>query len=79
VGPQAQSRGVAVDAVRHILEHIREHRIETRAAARVDPDNIASVRVAKKSGFTYVHDLTSGTAKQPDGTPAMLQLYVHDV
>ncbi|WP_250030347.1 GNAT family N-acetyltransferase [Paractinoplanes maris] len=79
VHPWARGRGVAVEAVRLTLEHMRENRIGTRAAIRVDPDNLASVRVAEKSGFIYVHDFTSGTDKQPDGTPATLRLYVHDV
>ncbi|MFI6072816.1 GNAT family N-acetyltransferase [Actinoplanes sp. NPDC051343] len=52
VHPWARGRGVAVEAVRLILEHIREHRVGTRAAVRIDPNNIASVRVAKKSSFT---------------------------
>ncbi|MGX6606558.1 GNAT family N-acetyltransferase [Micromonosporaceae bacterium Da 78-11] len=79
VHPWARGRGVAGEAVRLILEYLREHRIGTRAAIRVDPDNVASVRVAEKSGFIYVHDFTSGTDRQPDGTPATLRLYVHDV
>lgn len=79
VHPWARGRGVAGEAVRLILEYIREQRLGTRAAIRVDPGNIASVRVAEKSGFTYVHDFASGTDKHPDGTAATLRLYVHDV
>ena len=37
-----------------------------------------NVRVAEKSGFGYVHDFTSGTDGQPDGTPVTMRLYVHD-
>ena len=62
-----------------MCEYIREHQIGTRVAIRVDPDNHASVRVAEKSGFIYVHDFTSGTDKQPDGTPVTMRLYVRDV
>jgi RimJ/RimL family protein N-acetyltransferase len=65
VHPWARGRGVAGEAVRLICEYIRKHQIGTRAAIRVDPDNHASVRVAEKSGFTYVHDFTSGTDTQP--------------
>ncbi|MBB4753939.1 GNAT family N-acetyltransferase [Actinoplanes lobatus] len=79
VHPWARGHGVAGEAVRLILEYMRDNRIGIRAVVRVDPDNVASVRVAEKSGFIYVHDFTSGTDKHPDGTPAMLRLYVHDM
>ena len=79
VHPWARGRGVASEAVRLILEYIRENHIGTRAAIRVEPDNVASVRVAEKSGFIHVHNFTSGTDKHPDGTPARLRLYVHDL
>lgn len=79
VHPSARGRGVAEEAVRLMCEYIRKHQIGTRAAIRVDPDNHASVRVAEKSGFSYVHDFTSGTDKQPDGTPVRMRLYVHNV
>lgn len=77
--PSTRGRGVAGEAVRLILEYLREHRIGTRAAVRVDPDNVASVRVAEKSGFIPVHDFTPGTDEEPDGTPATLRLHVHDL
>jgi RimJ/RimL family protein N-acetyltransferase len=79
VHPWARGRGVASEAVRLMCEYMREHRIGTRAAIRVDPDNHASVRVAEKNGFIYVHDFTSGTDKQPDGTPVTMRLYVQDL
>ncbi|MEU4219687.1 GNAT family N-acetyltransferase [Actinoplanes sp. NPDC026623] len=68
VHPWARGHGVAGEAVRLILEYMRENRIGTRAVVRVDPDNVASVCVAEKSGFIYVHDFTSGTDRHPDGT-----------
>ncbi len=77
--PWARGRGVAGEAVRLILEFMRENRIGTRAALRVEPGNTASVRVAEKSGFGYVHEFTSGTDKRPDGTPVTLRLYVRDL
>jgi RimJ/RimL family protein N-acetyltransferase len=79
VHPWARGRGIAVEAVRLICEYIREHEIGTRAAIRVEPENHASVRVAEKSGFVYVHDFVSGTDKHPDGTPATMRRYVHDL
>jgi RimJ/RimL family protein N-acetyltransferase len=36
-----------------MCEYLREHRVGTRAAIRVDPDNHGSVRVAEKSGFMW--------------------------
>jgi RimJ/RimL family protein N-acetyltransferase len=79
VHPWARGRGVAGESVRLILEYMRENRIGTRAAIRVDPENIASVRVAEKSGFFYVRAFTSGTERQADGSPATMRLYVRDV
>jgi RimJ/RimL family protein N-acetyltransferase len=79
VHPWARGRGVAAEAVRLIREYVRDHQIGTRVVIRVEPGNIASIRVAEKSGFSYVRDLISGTDKQPDGRPATLRLYVHDV
>jgi RimJ/RimL family protein N-acetyltransferase len=78
VHPWARGRGVAVKAVALICEHIREREIGTRAVIRVEPENEASVRVAEKAGFAYVHDFLSATHKSPDGTPATLRLYVQD-
>jgi len=46
------------------------------AAIIVDPENKASVRVARKSGFTYVRDFASTTDTHPDGTPVTLSLYL---
>jgi RimJ/RimL family protein N-acetyltransferase len=77
VHPWARGRGVAVEAVRLMCEHIRDHGMGTRAAIRVEPENYASVRVAQKSGFAYVRDFISQTDKHPDGTPVTMRLYVH--
>jgi RimJ/RimL family protein N-acetyltransferase len=79
VHPWARGRGIAVEAVRLMSEHIRDHKIGTRAAIRVEPENHASVRVAEKSGFSYVRDFISTTDRHPDGTPAAMRLYVHDL
>ncbi|WP_143235249.1 GNAT family N-acetyltransferase [Paractinoplanes atraurantiacus] len=43
VHPWARGRGVAGEAVRLILEHIRENRIGRRAAIRVDPGDAAAL------------------------------------
>jgi RimJ/RimL family protein N-acetyltransferase len=78
VHPWARGRGVATESVRLICAYLGEHRIGTRAVIRVEPGNRASVRVAEKSGFAYVHDYVSRTDKHPDGTPVTLRLYVRD-
>ena len=65
VRPWARGRGVAGEAVRLIGEYIREHRIGTRAAIRVEPGNIASVRVAEKSGFVEVEQFPAADAEGP--------------
>ena len=79
VHPWARGRGVAGQAVRLMCEYLRNHRIGTRAAIRVDPDNHASIRVAEKCGFVYVHDFTSSTDQRPDGSPVTMRLYVRNV
>lgn len=75
VHPWARGRGLAVEAVHLICDYLRDHRLGSRAAIRVDPDNQASVRVAHKSGFSYVGDFTSTTDTHPGGTAATLSLY----
>lgn len=79
VHPWARRRGVAVEAVRLICAHVRAEQIGTRAAIRVDPENEASVRVARRCGFTYVHDFASTIDSHDDGTPVTLSLYLLDL
>lgn len=76
VHPWARGRGVAVAAVELLCEHIQTHQIGTRPAIRVQPANLASVRVAQKCGFVHVRDFTSTTDRGPDGAPATLSLYL---
>jgi RimJ/RimL family protein N-acetyltransferase len=79
VHPWARRRGVAVEAVRLICAFARTNQIGTRAAIRVDPENEASVRVARKCGLTYVRDFYSATDTRDDGTPVTLSLYLVDL
>jgi RimJ/RimL family protein N-acetyltransferase len=79
VHPWARGQGVAVAAVRLICQALRREQVGRRAAIRVEPENSRSVRVAEKSGFTYIRDFSSSTDKYPDGTPATLSLYVLDL
>lgn len=75
----AGGRCIAVDAVRLVCAVLRERGIGERAAMRVDPMNLRSVRVAEKAGFTFVRDFVSGTDTHADGSPTTLSLYVLDL
>jgi len=79
VHPWARGRGVALEAVRLMCDVIRDLGLGTRAAIRVEPENLPSVRVAEKAGFTLAREFVSGTDKHPDGTPATLRLYLRDL
>ena len=79
VHPWARRQGVAVEAVRLMCDYLREHKVGARAAIRVEPENRASVGVAEKCGFTHARDFISQTDKHPDGTPATMRLYLHDL
>lgn len=79
VHPWARGRGVAAESVGLVCAVLRSDGIGARAAIRADPDNLASLRVAEKAGFSYVRDFVSGTDRHPDGTPAMLSLFVLDL
>ncbi len=49
--PAWRRRGLAVEAVSLMCEFLRGKGIE-RAVIRVDPENVASIRVAERTGFT---------------------------
>lgn len=79
VHPWARGQGVAVEAVRLVCEVLRRDGIGTRATIRVEPENMASVRVAEKSGFRHVRDYPSTTDKHSDGSPKTMSLYLLDL
>jgi RimJ/RimL family protein N-acetyltransferase len=79
VHPWARGGGVAVAAVLLVCERLREDAIGTRAAIRVEPENVASVRVAQKAGFGFVRDFASTTDRHPDATPRTLSVYRLDL
>ena len=76
VHPWARGRGVAPAAVALLCDFVRKHRIGSRAALRVEPENVASVRVAEKCGFTHVGDFVSTTDTHADGSPVTMSLYL---
>lgn len=75
----ARRRGVATAAVGLMCDYIRAHAIGPRAVLRIEPENIASRRVAERAGFRFVGEFTSATDTAPDGTPATMRLYVRDL
>jgi RimJ/RimL family protein N-acetyltransferase len=79
VHPWARGQGVAVEAVGLVSEFLRAGGVGTRAAIRVEPENLASVRVAQKAGFRYVRDFPSNRDTLPDGTPTTFSLYLLDL
>lgn len=79
VHPWARGNGVAVEAVALICAFIRDQALGSRAAIRVDPGNAASIRVAEKAGFTRLDEFVSATDTHPDGTAAVLRLYVREL
>ena len=74
--PCIRGPAVAVEAVRLICAFVGANQIGARAAIRVKPENEASVRVARKCGFSYVRDFVSTTDTHDDGTPVTLSLYL---
>ncbi len=59
VAPDHRKRGIATEALSAMLDMARASHEVTTVIARIDPDNIASVRVVQKLGFTsvgLVHD-----------------------
>jgi len=79
VHPWARGRAAAVEAVRLLCEVLQEDHIGTRAAIRVEPQNVAAVRVVQKCGFGYVRDFPSTLDKHPDGSAVTLSLYLLDL
>jgi RimJ/RimL family protein N-acetyltransferase len=79
VHPWARGQGVAVEAVRLICDVLRADGVGARAAIRVEPENVRSVRVAQKAGFRYVRDFPSNRDTHPDGTPTTFSLYLLDL
>ncbi|MFT4136130.1 GNAT family N-acetyltransferase [Microbacterium sp.] len=79
VHPWARGSGVASEAVLAICQRLRDEDIGRRVAIRVEPENVASVRVAEKCGFRPAGSFTSSTDTHPDGTPVVLSLYLLDL
>ena len=75
VHPWARRRGLASRAVELTCEYLRDAGIGTAVALRVATANIASVRVAERSGFALVREFTSQTDVDSEGRPLELRLY----
>ena len=57
--PEARGRGIATDAVRHIIRHLFDVVEVRRIHASLHPDNVASMMLLERLGFVY-----EGTARQ---------------
>ncbi|MEZ5087111.1 MAG: GNAT family N-acetyltransferase [Tessaracoccus sp.] len=79
VHPWARGSGVASEAVLAVCHHLREHAIGRRAAIRVEPENLPSVRVAEKCGFRYVRSVASSEDTHADGSPVIMSVYLLDL
>jgi RimJ/RimL family protein N-acetyltransferase len=51
LAPSAHGRGFATEAVRAVLAWLEGHRGPTRTVCMINPENLASLRVAAKCGF----------------------------
>jgi RimJ/RimL family protein N-acetyltransferase len=58
LAPENQGRGLAVEAVRAVVDWLFTARKVHRVAATIDPENVASARVLERNGFRYI-----GTAR----------------
>ncbi|RNI19513.1 GNAT family N-acetyltransferase [Flexivirga caeni] len=79
VHPWARRHGVATRAVTLMCDYLRAEGIGTRAALRIEPENVASLGVADRTGFRFVREFTSATDTHPDGTPVTFRLYLRDL
>ncbi|QGP77980.1 GNAT family N-acetyltransferase [Sphingobium sp. CAP-1] len=60
VGPEAWGRGIATEAMHAILEWADAHLDAPSLRCIIDPDNMASIKVAEKLGFHALVDTTYG-------------------
>ncbi|WP_163508223.1 GNAT family N-acetyltransferase [Fodinicola acaciae] len=75
VHPWARGRGVATAAVAAICAYITAERIGRRAIILADARNIASARVAMRSGFDQIGVCAPSGEYNEDGTPVELSVY----
>lgn len=75
----ARRQGVATRAVSLMCDYIRDHEIGSRAALRIEPDNLASCAVAESAGFRFVREFVSTTDTNLDGSPTTFRLYLRDL
>lgn len=61
VFPEHRGRGHATQAVRLMLDHLRENTGHSVATLLIHPDNVASLTVAERSGFERAADVDGRT------------------
>lgn len=57
-------RGIATEAVACALKHLHERRPEMNLIATIHPENLGSVKVAKKCGFEFERQTSTGGVLQ---------------
>ncbi|NWK94132.1 GNAT family N-acetyltransferase [Sphingobium lactosutens] len=60
LGPEAWGRGIATEAMKAILEWADAHLDSPSLRCIIDPDNLASIKVAEKLGFAPLIDTELG-------------------
>lgn len=76
VHPWARRRGVAAAAVALLCERLEAEGAALRAVIRTEPENVASVGVARRSGFTAAGAMLSTTDRDAAGAPVRYAVYV---
>lgn len=79
VHPWARSRGVATVAVGLICDYISTQRIGTRAIARIEAGNLASMRVVERNGFQLLGEFQAVDDQHEDGSPVVYATYSKDL
>lgn len=79
VHPWARRQGVATVAVGLICDHIGRQRIGTRAIARIEAENFASIRVVELNGFEFLGEFQSVDDQNDDGSPVVYATYSKDL
>ncbi|MCR2784591.1 MULTISPECIES: GNAT family N-acetyltransferase [unclassified Microbacterium] len=78
IHPWARQRGVATSAVLLLCDYLAGMNIGKRAIIRAQPLNTASVRVAERSGFRFLAEISSTHDYHPDGSAVIYATYALD-
>ncbi|WP_180345625.1 GNAT family N-acetyltransferase [Brevibacterium sediminis] len=79
IHPWARRRGIATAAVEIICEIIVAEEIGSRAIARIEEGNTASIGVVSRLGFEFMGTYRSTIDQHLDGKPMVYQVYSLDL